>query len=214
MGTMRYVYATLVTVLLIAGCSDSESETPATTSTIPETPATTSTIPETIGSTWSLPQFDGSVSLDGSVSPALPGSRLAYDDLGGEHGFYLLIDGAPAYSVVDWICLAPDCERDLTFLVDGSEFVWVVDGSAVEDELNLSDGLHHALRSDAEALSACWSDSLGGPVVSVIADSTIDRAWVFIDGGAGGTWFGLDASTLERDDVLPLPFGGYDIPTC
>ena len=172
--------------------------------------STTTASAQSSDPTWVLPGFDGSVLLTGSVGTEISASDTSWveDDEGWSS---LVIDGARAYALGDSICLDAGCDTELVQLIDGARFVWVT-----ETATGFSDELNHAIAPSGESLAACWSGAHDGPVVVILGDGgiEIDRAWVL--GGFEGstTWLGLDPGTIGRSDVLPLPFAGYDLPTC
>lgn len=207
--------AIVAMVLLVAACTsndsggeDSTTQTPPDSSSIVE--STTVTSPESPDPIWELPQFDGSILLSGSVGSEIRTSDASWeaDDDGW---WYLLLDGTPTYDLGDSTCVDSGCDLELNELVDGGHFVWVAESSS-----SFSDELHHAVAPSGETLAACWSELYDGPLVAIddFNRSVIDRAWVLTEHDGRTTWVGLDPSTIDRDDLLRLPFAGYDFPTC
>ena len=175
-------------------------------------PAASTTTPEATspGPVRGLPDFDGSVLLGGSVSSEIRTADTTWvtDDEGWSS---LAINDTPVYDLADSVCLDTACSVELDQLVDGGRFIWITEGAA-----GFSDELSHAIAPSGESLAACWSLEHDGPVVAILGSdaSVIDRAWVLSDANGATTWFGLDPATIGRNDVLPLPFAGYDLPTC
>jgi len=181
-----------------------------TTTAAIEAASTTATSPQSSGPTWELPSFDGSVLLTGSVGTQIRTSDASWGAYDSDFS-YLAIDGTPAYDLGNSTCLDDACESQLNQLVDGARFVWVT-----ESPVGFSDELSHAIAPSGESLAACWSQEYEGPVVVILgADgAVVDRAWVLTDLEGTTTWVGLDPFLIDRTDVLPLPFAGYDLPTC
>lgn len=172
--------------------------------------STTATSPPSSGPTWELPSFDGSVLLSGSVGTEIRTSDTSWVET-GDGWSYLVINGVPAYDLGDSVCLDQACGVELVQLVDGPRYIWVTESAS-----GFSDELSHAIAPSGESHAACWSLEYDGPVAVILgADgSVVDRAWVLTDANDAVTWVGLDASLIDRGDVLPLPFAGYDVPVC
>lgn len=186
----------------------------------------TTTLPpiEIAGATWSLPTVsDSLLPTGGAVGPALSGSRAEwfsdYDSPGDTtlELKYLLFDGQPRYDVVDWGCLTTACDTYLTYMTDGPESVWVVDGEKPNGELELSQSLHF-LSPSTGSLLTCWSDAYDGPVIAVRTSSsgspTVGEAWVFTGDVTNGSWFGLEPSLIDPESFMPLPFSDQELPAC
>jgi len=195
----------------VAATPEISTTTPvrATTSTVTSTTAAATPEP-----TWVLEEFNGSWYIDGSVTPVVAGTLVEYVDTGED--LYLAIDGTPSYNVQTWACLTTDCDENLVLTINTpSEPVWVLDARQPNGDYEFSDLLHHEIRTSGEDLAACWSPSFAGPVVAVMNGSTISRAWVLPDVDTGGTWLGVDASTIDAARMVPaVEFAGEVLSSC
>ena len=239
-GAVAFIYTSQNDDDARAGETTSTSTASSTTSTSPPETSTSTMAPTTATpsgpeGTWELATYDGEATIAGSVRPALPPDRVSYtvesDSTGFEETLRLTIDGTPEQMLGDWICLTDDCDTDLSYFLQDSEFVWLIDGPRTGDDLNLSASLHFTLVADDEYLATCYSTAHGGPVVATIRASDravfdqdfdsmqVTRAWAYV-GYPGthtsldGTWYGLDSGAVGVESLLLPPFRGNTMPDC